>query len=358
MSSSYDWHPAANSKSVFKVETRNLGWWVLLAILVSVIIHILLFLILGQIHRKESSVAGEEIVWRSKKEQLTIDQDKLDELLQEPYIPEDVPIEPEKLSNLEMVDKSLDEFDLMELMKEETIRLAPIETPKMFSGEAPKAPGEALSAAIGGLEISAAEILSRDLAEMRNKLIDSTATVSNNQPLLELSSIDNLEDTIDTDEFFQSAAAKAFGNDAEEFIKGYASLDDLISRTGGLPPGEEKIALPTDILFEYNEHELKEAARLSMMKLAFVVQTNPDATFVIEGHTDSFGGDEYNRELSLKRAEAVRRWLIERLRIDAVNIQVVGLGKSRPIVSIAGTADEQSLNRRVEIVVRKPKATP
>ena len=118
--------------------------------------------------------------------------------------------------------------------------------------------------------------------------------------------------------------------------------------------GEEKIALPTDILFGFNEFELKEEARLSMMKLAFIVQTNPDATFVIEGHTDSFGGDEFNMDLGLKRAEAVRRWLVERLRINAENIKALGLGKSRPIVPIEGTAEQQSLNRRVEIVVKKP----
>jgi outer membrane protein OmpA-like peptidoglycan-associated protein len=151
----------------------------------------------------------------------------------------------------------------------------------------------------------------------------------------------------------KEAAAKAFGNGADEFVKGYASLDELIGRTGGLPVGEEKIALPTDILFEYNEFELKEEARLSMMKLAFIVQTNPDATFIIEGHTDSFGGDQFNLDLSLKRAEAVRRWLVERLRIDAANIQVAGMGKTRPIVPVEGTAEQQSLNRRVEIVVRK-----
>ncbi|MEM9018644.1 MAG: OmpA family protein, partial [Verrucomicrobiota bacterium] len=86
---------------------------------------------------------------------------------------------------------------------------------------------------------------------------------------------------------------------------------------------------------------------------AFVVQTNPDAVFVIEGHTDSFGGEEFNRDLSLKRAKAVRDWLVNRLRISDGNIRVVGLGKSRPIVSTEGDADSQALNRRVEIVIRK-----
>jgi outer membrane protein OmpA-like peptidoglycan-associated protein len=355
MASSYDWHPSAKGQSVFKVETRNLGWWVLLAILISVVIHILIYIILGGIQRSSLGVSGEEVVWRNTREQVTIDQDKLNQMLDEPFIPEDKVLEPEKLSDMDLVDTSLDEFDLMEQMKDEVIRMAPIETPQVFSGEAPRVPGEALNVAAGGLDISVAEILSKDLDDMRNKLIDSSATVSASQPVLELNDADDLGQNIDTDEFFKEAAAKAFGTKADEFVKGYASLDDLISRTGGLPPGEEKIALPTDILFEFNESELKEQARLSMMKLAFIVQTNPDATFVIEGHSDAIGDEAYNQKLSLKRAEAVRQWLIERLRIDAKNIKVVGMGMSRPIVSTAGTKEEQALNRRVEIVVRQPE---
>lgn len=354
MSADYNWHPGVSGKSVFKVETRNLGWWVLLAILISVVIHIVLYVVLSGMERGASLSESGEIIWRSPRDQATIDRDKLNELLSEPVIPEKTDIKPEKLSDLDMVDKSLDEFDLMEQIKNETIRLSPIESPKIFSDAAPKAPGQALEIAASNIEISAAEILSKDLAEMRNKLVDSSAAVSVAQPVLELNNADDLGAGADTDEFFKEAAAKAFGTGADEFVKGYASLDELIGRTGGLPAGEEKIALPTDILFEYNEFELKEEARLSMMKLAFIVQTNPDATFIIEGHTDSFGGDDFNRDLGLKRAEAVRRWLVERLRIDAANIKALGLGKSRPIVSTAGTAEEQSLNRRVEIVVKKP----
>ena len=353
MSSSFDWHPSSKGQSVFKVETRNLGWWVVLAILISVIIHICLYIILGGIERSGLSSSDETVVWRSTKEQLSIDQDKLNELLEEPFIPEETALEPEKLSDLDLIDKSLDEFDLMEQMKEETIRMAPFETPQIFSAEAPKAPGEALNIAAGELDIPVAEMLSRDLDEMRNKLIDSSATVAVAQPTLELNQTEDLGSGVDTDEFFKEAAARALGNGADELIQGYSSLDEMIGRTGGMPVGEEKIALPTDILFGYNEFELKEEARLSMMKLAFVVQTNPDATFIIEGHTDSFGGEDFNRDLSLKRANAVRQWLIDRLRIDAGNIRTVGVGKARPIVSTEGTAEDQALNRRVEIVVKK-----
>ncbi len=354
MSAEYNWHPGVSGKSVFKVETRNLGWWILLALFISVIVHVTLYVILGGIERRTHSGDDETVVWRSHREQVTIDRDKLNELLSDTSIPEDAEAKPEKLSDQDLVDKSLDEFDLMEKMKDETIRMSPIDTPQIFSSEAPKAPGQALDLAATQIEISASEMLTKDLDDMRNKLIDSSANVSVAQPMIELNAGEDVGQGVDTDEFFKEAASKAFGNGADEFVKGYSSLDEMIGRTGGVPAGEEKIALPTDILFGYNEFELKEEARLSMMKLAFIVQTNPDATFVIEGHTDSFGGDEFNVDLSLKRAEAVRRWLVERLRIDAANISVVGIGKARPIVSIAGTAEEQSLNRRVEIVVKKP----
>ncbi|HRQ88274.1 MAG TPA: OmpA family protein [Bacteroidia bacterium] len=355
MPSEYNWHPGVPNKSVFKVETRNLGWWVLLAILISVAVHVTLYVVLGTIERRADELEGEHIVWRSKHEQVTIDRDKLNELLADPVIPENTDIKPEKVSDLDLTDKTLDEFDLMEKLKDEPIRMSPVSSPQVFSTEAPKAPSQTLEVAANQLDISASEILSQDLAAMRNKLVESSAAVSVSQPVLELNAGgDEVGSGVDTDEFFKEAAAKAFGNGADEFVKGYSSLDDLIGRTGGLPPGEEKIALPTDILFGYNEHQLKEEARLSMMKLAFVVQTNPDAVFVIEGHTDSFGGDQFNLDLSLKRAEAVRDWLIERLRIDASNIRVVGLGKTRPIVPTTGDADQQSLNRRVEIVVKKP----
>ncbi len=141
MATDYNWHPGVAGKSVFKVETRNLGWWILLAIFISVIIHVVLYVILDGIERRGRAVTDETIVWRGTREQVSIDRDKLNELLSDTSIPEDVVAKPEKVSDLDLVDNSLDEFDLMEKMKEETIRMAPIDAPQIFSQEAPKAPG-------------------------------------------------------------------------------------------------------------------------------------------------------------------------------------------------------------------------
>lgn len=361
MAEEYDWHPAPNQGSVFKVETRNLGWWVLLAVLISVILHVLMYFVLGAIQRAMPSGPEEGIVWRSQRdaEQMIIDEDRLKELLNEYDEPRDVPQDelpdkPEKLSELDTIDKSLDEFDAMEKLKEETLRMAPVDSAQIFSAEAPTVPKQALDLAADSLNLSVSDVLSQDLNDMRNKLIDSSSRVAESQVVMKLDQAEDLSKGLNTDQFLKDAASKAFGNEGDEFIKGYTSLDGLAAGVAGLKPGQQiKGILPTDILFGYNEFELKEEARLAMMKLAFMIQTNPDAKYIIEGHTDSFGGEQYNQQLSVKRAKAVRDWLTGTLRINTEKVQVVGHGKTKPMVPISGNVEEQALNRRVEIVIKK-----
>lgn len=355
MEPSYNWQSITEQPPSFKIETnRNLGWWILLAISISVVIHICLYMALGKVEWFKGSEESEtDVVWENKSKQLTIDREKLEAALPKPEPEKPEPLEPAKISDLDLVDTQLDEFDLMEQVMEKEVKLTPeVDTAKMFTNERPAVPKKALESISSSLDMSAADVLRSDLRDMREKLLENTV-VSTNQTILELNE-DDVDNGVDTDEFFRKAASQAFGEDADKFMEGYSSLDGLISGTGGdLPPGEEKILMPTDILFDYNEHTLKEGARLSMMKLAFIVQTNPDAVFVIEGHTDSFGNDEYNLDLSMKRAVAVRNWLVERLQIPTDNMKVMGIGKNRPLVATSGTVEEQALNRRVEIVIRK-----
>lgn len=349
----YQWQTASSPATSFKTETtRNLGWWILLAVLVSIILHVALFVALGDMAwiTKAPGAAEEEVLIPVNiNKQLTIDQKSLDDLLETPKAEPE--IKPEALSELDMLDDQLDEFEELERMKDEDIKLTPeVDTTKIFSTEKPTMPAAALATAVESIDVSAAEMLSKDLQSMREQLLENSIA-SQDQPTLELNK-DDYSKAVDTDDFFRKAASTALGDGADKVMEGYTNLNAIANTGGGLPSGETKIAIPTDILFEYNEYELKEAARLSMMKLAFIVQTNPDATFVIEGHTDSFGADEYNIELSLKRAAAVRDWLVNRLQINAANVKVVGVGKKRLLIP-DGDADQQALNRRVEIIVRK-----
>jgi outer membrane protein OmpA-like peptidoglycan-associated protein len=142
------------------------------------------------------------------------------------------------------------------------------------------------------------------------------------------------------------------GADAWEGIPGRTSLDDALSRTGPLPAGGVPIAMPGGALFDYDKAQLRPDALDELQKLAQLIQRNPAATFRIEGHTDAIGSREYNLELSLRRAEAVKAWLIEALEIDSRRIETVGFGPDKLIVPGDRSIDEQQPNRRVEIVIK------
>ncbi len=135
----------------------------------------------------------------------------------------------------------------------------------------------------------------------------------------------------------------------------FSNLDGLLSAQGPLTTKTAPILLPTDLLFGYNEAELRPEAVGSLQKLAELMQRNPYATFIIEGHTDNFGTPEYNQGLSLMRAESVKTWLMDQAGIDPMRIQTRGYGLSRLLVK-DGTIEQQRLNRRVEIVIKSNKA--
>ena len=135
----------------------------------------------------------------------------------------------------------------------------------------------------------------------------------------------------------------------------FSNLDSLLSAKGPLTSKTAPILLPSDFLFAYDSSTLSEEAIGSLQKLAELIDRNPNANFIIEGHTDSFGTPEYNARLSLDRAESVKAWLANAAGIDPGRIQTHGYGMTRLLVK-SGTVDEQRLNRRVEIVIRNNRS--
>ena len=81
---------------------------------------------------------------------------------------------------------------------------------------------------------------------------------------------------------------------------------------------------------------------------AAMLKQEPEAVGVISaGHTDSIGTDAYNMKLSLRRAEAVKNYLVSE-GISAKRIKVEGFGEANPVASNA-TAEGRAQNRRVEL---------
>lgn len=138
-------------------------------------------------------------------------------------------------------------------------------------------------------------------------------------------------------------------------LPGYSSLDSLLAGNTQLTPSTAPILMPTDLLFEYDSATLKPAAEESLAKLGTLISRNAGSLFRIEGHTDSFGSDAYNMELSIRRAEEVKKWLQKNMSIPSDRITTAGFGKTRLLVPATRNIAEQQLNRRVEIVITTPQ---
>lgn len=114
------------------------------------------------------------------------------------------------------------------------------------------------------------------------------------------------------------------------------------------------ITLSGSVLFTSGQAELLPAARVKLNDVAkALTEQDPEASMVVEGHTDSQGGADFNQKLSQQRAQSVRDYLVSR-GIAADRITAEGFGPTRMIGDNA-TPEGRANNRRVEIVV-KPKA--
>jgi len=105
----------------------------------------------------------------------------------------------------------------------------------------------------------------------------------------------------------------------------------------------------SDVLFDFDKATLKPETREKLAKISGILLTYPTLHVKVEGYTDSIGSDDYNMQLSQKRADGVRDYL-DTNGISPNNITAVGLGKSNPVAS-NDTATGRQQNRRVELVV-------
>lgn len=115
-------------------------------------------------------------------------------------------------------------------------------------------------------------------------------------------------------------------------------------------PDRVVMTLSGAVLFKHNSAELLPIARERLREVAAVLREyEADNRMVIEGHTDSRGSDAYNHQLSEKRAQSVRDFLVSEGVSESV-VTAVGRGESEPIAS-NDTADGRANNRRVEIEI-------
>jgi len=100
------------------------------------------------------------------------------------------------------------------------------------------------------------------------------------------------------------------------------------------------------VYFDYDSAVLRSDATGTLKKNAAAMRASPDATVTLEGHCDERGSEEYNLALGERRAEAVRKYLVD-LGVPASRLRVVSFGEAKPAVMGHDEA-AWKWNRRVE----------
>jgi outer membrane protein OmpA-like peptidoglycan-associated protein len=111
------------------------------------------------------------------------------------------------------------------------------------------------------------------------------------------------------------------------------------------------ITLSGSVLFRSGKADLLPEARSRLDQVAEVLLTTRERHLIVEGHTDSQGSESYNMDLSQRRADAVRSYLVQR-DYQADRIQANGLGEGHPIAD-NDSAEGRANNRRVEIIIQR-----
>ena len=121
-------------------------------------------------------------------------------------------------------------------------------------------------------------------------------------------------------------------------------------------PTYETITLSSDLLFDFDSTQIKPEARDELHRLAERIkelQEKKDAEITevrFIGHTDSVGPEEYNQQLSVRRAQAVKDYVVKEFGADPGRIMVSGEGESNPVADNS-TREGRAKNRRVEVII-------
>ncbi|HEY8210451.1 MAG TPA: OmpA family protein [Myxococcaceae bacterium] len=141
----------------------------------------------------------------------------------------------------------------------------------------------------------------------------------------------------------QQAQAEAERRDALQQLQQFAKVREEQRGT--------VITLSSGLLFAPGRSDLSPDAQRALDQVARALETVPEQHVVVEGHTDTKGDEDFNYELSVFRANAVKDFLASR-GVDRSRVEAVGFGETRPVASNQ-SAEGRATNRRVEIVVQR-----
>jgi len=338
MEDDYSWNGGLRGTSSFRLpENEGVGKWVAIALMVAIILHAFAFVMLGRIDIKlRESVEQSEIQTEVVRVNRVDKSDSRPELNRpEPVdVVESVPIVP-----------PADELDMLENMADVEIDISPdIETIQVPMSE-PAAAGELDAEMLNQLDAPIFEASLPDLG----KTEDFFPRANESQVAVDPGAREAAEH--DPDVYTDALRQGAGGESENGLLKDFTSLDAM-ARMDGNSLLATKALIGSDLLFDFNSATLRQSARISLMKVALLIDKHPNLVCWVDGHTDLIGQAQPNLALSQKRAMAVKTWLVNTLSLDESSIAVRGFGKTAPLVK-AGDIEAQAPNRRVEIKMRR-----
>jgi OOP family OmpA-OmpF porin len=162
----------------------------------------------------------------------------------------------------------------------------------------------------------------------------------------EIASSDNMADFVE--KIFLTAVPKQVSDIDSDGDGVYDKDDECPNTPKGAIVDSRGCWVVKGITFDYKKWDIKEAFNSNLSNIVDILQNNPDMHIRIEGHTDNIGSMKYNIDLSQKRAQAVKNYLVGK-GINESRVSVMGFGYKKPIAP-NDTEEGRSLNRRAEIV--------
>ncbi|MGH6750610.1 MAG: OmpA family protein [Bradyrhizobium sp.] len=153
-----------------------------------------------------------------------------------------------------------------------------------------------------------------------------------------------------------SAAAAAEGQFVQK-IRGRSTRSLTISEREEIAAiVKDKPKIDLEINFDYNSSDISTRSLEAVQALGRALSNSElkGSTFVVAGHTDAAGGEGYNQDLSERRADAIKRYLVDKYGINGTDLVTVGYGKSKLKDPNQPMAEA---NRRVQVVNMENKAT-
>ncbi len=200
-----------------------------------------------------------------------------------------------------------------------------------------------------GEEKARVEQLQRGLGEARAATteVDKKATEATGQARQAASKAEEAN----TKATAAASRADAAGATAKEALAKATEADQRLTKLWA-SRGKRTLTDTQLVLFGFDKWVLDDGAQTRLLALVKQLQDQPELTVELEGYTDSTGAGPYNIQLSQRRAEAVRRFLVEK-GIDLPRIHNIGLGDIRPVADNK-TRQGRDQNRRVSIRLYAP----